>query len=45
MMYEAALSDWNNTLKSIIEFNIQIKNQIEKEKLGKDHQVCTLPHM
>jgi restriction system protein len=33
MMYEAALSDWNNTLKSIIEFNIQIKNQIEKEKL------------
>jgi restriction system protein len=33
MMYEAALREWNNTLKSIIEFNIQIKNQIEKEKL------------
>ena len=33
MIYEAALSDWNNTLKSITDFNIQIKNQIEKEKL------------
>ena len=33
MMYEAALSEWNNTLKSVTEFNSQIKNQIEKEKL------------